>query len=84
MKIEMATDRRSFIISEKEACEITKNPTATFVITGKEYCLVKCVICYKSNIDNIAIYEATFISKELAELEIEVVGDDICQENVSL
>ena len=74
MKINTA-DKRMFIISEQEACEITKNPCATFKINGNDYHLVSCIVCYKSDLDNIEIYQATFISTELVDTEIEVVGE---------
>lgn len=78
MKIGKTTDKRIFIISAQEACEITKNPYATFIINGNDYALVRCLVVYKSDMDNIEIYEATFISKELIETEIEMVSDKEC------
>ena len=77
MKIQ-AIDTKKLVLFEQDAYEITKNATSTFKINGVNYYLANCILLYRD------LYEATFMSKEIIEIELEVVGDDICQENVSL
>ena len=67
-------DTRKLIVSEKEAYEISKNSLNTFIINGQPYYLGKGVrICND-------VYEMTLFSKEMIEIEIEIGGDEQCQE----
>ena len=71
MKIQ-TVDVRKFLLSEQEARKIIEKATSVcypFKIDGVAYYLGKCVRCHRD------IYEATLMSKEPVEIEIEMVGD---------
>ena len=71
MKIK-TVDKKVLVLSEQEAYEITKNATTVpypFTINGNAYYLAKCVRLYSD------VYEATFMSKERIEIELEMEGE---------
>ena len=59
-------DKRTFIVTEQEAVEITRDVTSAYKINGNNYYLAKTVLLFAD------VYEVTFISCDKIETEIEM------------
>ena len=70
LKTALIVDKRIFILTEQDAYNITQNACYTFKINGNDYYLAKCVLLYRD------VYEATFLSYDRIEVEIEIVCDE--------
>ena len=75
MKIS-AVDKRTFIVSTKEAQALTEANSFFVTINGNVYYLAKCSLLYRD------VYEVTFMSKNQIEIEVEVCSK--CQEKENL